>query len=251
MSRLRWLTNAAFEIETSGTRITIDPCVRGMCCTTFDEKSYKKPDYVIVSHLHWDHIADLRYLYDTYSPIIISGNLGRESLIDYLDANHADIYPAVVNVELDFGSFKVKPIYAIHRNLKKKLNVPFTPDYLEKLKRLDPKMHCVQKMGTLEMMNYLLTLEDGMTILIWGGEFGVVQENMLRDLKPDVALVQYSPTMPDKLSRILDSIKAKKVIPYHHDISLTVNQWKPLLEDFKRSCPYEFVIMENGEEIQL
>ena len=57
--------------------------------------------------------------------------------------------------------------------------------------------------------------------------------------------------MPERLSRILDSIKAEKVIPYHHDISLTVDQWKPMLEDFKRNCPYEFVIMDNGEEIQL
>ena len=251
MSRLRWLTNATFELETGETRITIDPCVRGMCCRSFDEKSYKRPDYILVSHLHWDHIGDLRFLYDKYHPLVISGSLGRSELIDYLDANQADFDPAVVNVELDFGSFKVKPLYAIHRNLKKKLNEPFISDYLEKLKCLDPKMHCVQKMGTLEMMNYLLTLADGMSVLIWGGEFDVVQENMLRDLKPDVALVQYSPTMPERLSRILDSIKAEKVIPYHHDISLTVDQWKPMLEDFKRNCPYEFVIMDNGEEIQL
>ena len=251
MARLRWLTNAAFELETSGTRITIDPCTRGMCFRGFDEKTYRRPDYVIISHLHWDHIADLRYLCEIYHPVIISGNLGRGELIDYLDANHADIYPAVVDVELDFGPFKVKPLYAIHRNLKKKLNEPFSHDYLEKLKSLDPKMPDVQKMGTLEMMNYLLTLADGMTVLIWGGEFGVVQENMLRNLKPDVALVQYSPTMPEKLSRILDSIKAKKVIPYHHDISLTVDQWRPMLEEFKQSCPYEFVILDNGEEVQL
>lgn len=251
MNKIKWLTNAAFELTVNNKLITIDPSVRGMMFKGFDESVYKKPDYIIVSHLHWDHISEIRYLYDKYKPVIISGNSGREQLLDYLDGNHADVYPAIVNIELDFGVFKVKPLYAIHRNLGKKLNEPVSEEKLQQLKALDSKMPEIQKMGTLEMTNYLLTLENGYRILIWGGEFGILQENMLRDVKPDLALVQFSPTMPEKLMGIINAVKPKKIIPYHHDISLTVSQWMPLLENFKKQCPYEFIILNNGEEIAI
>lgn len=249
MTKIKWLTNSAFELTTDDNKIiTFDPCVRFMAFREYDEKNYRKPDYVLVSHLHWDHIADIRYLYENYRPVILCGLLSRQPLIHYLNANFADIYPAIINQELDFDSFKVKPLYAIHRNVKKRLSDyagPDSPTYTQ----IDSDIASIAEMGSLEMTNYLLTLKNGKTVLFWGGEFGSVQENLLRDLRPDVAVMQASPTMMDRFGKVVDAIKPKTVIPYHHDFGLAKEKWMPLLQDYKKVCTTDFVILENGQEI--
>lgn len=251
MTKIKWLTNSAFELTTDDNKIiTFDPCVRFMAFKDYDESVYRKPDYVLVSHLHWDHIADIRYLYENYRPMILCGLLSRQPLAHYLNANLADIYPAVINQELDFGDFKVKPLYAIHRNVKKRLSEYDSPESI-KYTQIDESIGELNEIGSLEMTNYLLTLNNGKTILFWGGEFGPVQENLLRDLSPDVAVMQASPTMMDKFGKTVDAIKPRMVIPYHHDFSLTRNQWMPLLQDFQKVCSAVFIILENGQEFDL
>lgn len=251
MTKIKWLTNSAFEFTTEDNKlITFDPCVRFMAFEEYDETVYRKPDYVMISHLHWDHIADIRYLYENYTPVILCGQLSRQPLAHYINANFADIYPAVINQELDFDSFKVKPLYAIHRNVKKRLS-DYEPMTAETYTRIDNDIASVAEMGSLEMTNYLLTLKNGKTVLFWGGEFGLVQENLLRDLRPDVAIMQASPTMMDRFGKVVDAIKPKLVIPYHHDFGLTKDKWMPLLQDYQKVCSSEFVILDNGQEICL
>lgn len=250
MIKIKWLTNSAFELTFEDNKvITFDPCVRFMAYKGLSEKDYNKTDYVLVSHLHWDHIADIRYLYEQYNPIILCGLLSRQPLVHYLNANFADVYPAVINQELDFGSFRVKPLYAIHRNVKKRLS-DFAGSDSKTYTQIDGDIASVAEMGSLEMTNYLITLPNGKTILFWGGEFGTVQENLLKDLKPDVAIMQASPTMMDRFDKIVDSINPSVVIPYHHDFSLTKEQWLPLLENYKKICKCKFIILDNGQEIE-
>lgn len=250
MTKIKWLTNSAFELSVDGRLVTFDPCVRFMAFKGFDESIYRKPDYILVSHLHWDHIADIRYLYENYRPTILCGLLSRQPLVHYLDANFADIYPAVIGQELDFGDFKVKPLYAIHRNVKKRLSDYEGPDSMI-YTQIDGDIASVAEMGSLEMTNYLLTLKNGKTILFWGGEFGSVQENMLKDLCPDVAIMQASPTMMDRFGKVVDAIKPKLVIPYHHDFGQTKDKWLPLLQDYQKVCSTKFAILENGQEMEL
>ncbi len=245
---IKWLTNSAFEITYGNTVIITDPSVRFMAYKGLDENSYSKPDYILVSHLHWDHISEIRSLYSRYRPVIFSGVLGRRELVRYLDANPVDVVPVYPGMALDFGTFKLQGLFAIHRDNRKRMK-----DQLEKVKEkcalIDDEILDLQETGTLEMTNYLITFDDGFRILVWGGEFSVMQENLLRDCCPNVALMQFSNSRRNEFSDMITAVNPEAVIPYHHDFSCTREEWLPMLEAFRAACRHNLVILDNEQSI--
>lgn len=248
--QVKWLTNSAFEITYKGQVITVDPSVRFMAYQGLDETSYAKPDYILVSHLHWDHISELRYLYSQYKPTIISGVLGRGQLVKYLDANAVDVYPAYPGNTIDFGIFKVEVLNNLHRDSGKTLEKQ-VESCVSHSQLIDDDILSLQEIGSLEMTNYMLTFDDGTRILIWGGEFSIVQENLLRNRKPDLALMQFSGSRSAELLSMAKAVKPLRIIPYHHDFSLTKDKWLPTLEKFRTQCPCDFIILDNCQSFEL
>lgn len=214
--RLRWLTNAAFEIQSCGQVIVVDPCLSLTPYKGFDENSFERVDQVLISHIHWDHISDLPQIYRKFMPNIFCGALSAETLIRWYHGNPSLMYPMYPDQEIDMGPFKVKMLYNRHLNINIEMGVDkpskytFWDDY--------PGMKQVSEMGSMEMCNYLLTFENGFRILIWGGNQGYDQIAKLRGLKPDLAIMQYSKQRADKLTELLDAIQPKVVLPHHHDL---------------------------------
>lgn len=248
MTSIRWLTNCAFEIESDGRIITYDPCVRFMANESFSLSDYRKPDLVLVSHLHWDHISDIRYLYDTYRPLVMTGPMGRGELASYLDANQADIIPSHVNLDYDFGFCTVRPLFSVHKDVGMPLSRQIE-SAREKSDMIDSDMFSLQKTGSLEMTNYLITLKDSTRILIFGGELSAFQNKMLEGLEPDVAIMQYSYSQPDRYESLIQSIRPSVVIPSHHDFSKKEEVWRPLLKAFSEKAGKRFMIMDNNSTV--
>ena len=245
---IRWLTNSAFEIKYKNQTITTDPSVRFMTYQGLDEHSFSKPDYILLSHLHWDHISELRNMYAMYQPKILSGTLGRKELVNYLNANQVDVLPAYPGLSMDFGSFRVEVLYGIHRNNKKTIREQLK-DVEAKCRLIDKDILGLQEIGSLEMLNYLITFDDGFRILFWGGEFSVMQESLLRDLSPDVALMQYSNSRKTEFLNMVDAVNPKAFIAFHHDFSCPKAKWLPMLEKCRSECRQNLIILDNQETI--
>lgn len=76
--QITWLGHAAFEIVSSGgTRILIDPFLTENPATPpeFKDLSRYKPDYILVTHSHGDHLGDAIQIAKASKAIIVSVNM--------------------------------------------------------------------------------------------------------------------------------------------------------------------------------
>lgn len=247
--RIKWLTNSAFEISYKNHVITTDPSVRFMAYKGLDENSYSKPDFILVTHLHWDHISEIRSLYSRYRPVIFTGALGRRELVRYLDANQVDVVPVYPGLSLDYGFFRLDALFAIHRNNKKTISAQLEA-VKAKCTLIDDDILGLQEIGSLEMTNYLITFDNGFRILVWGGEFSEPQKNLLKNCAPDLALMQFSASRNDEYADLVRAVNPKALIPYHHDSSCTKEKWLPQLQSYRDKCPCEFIILDNEQTIE-
>ena len=132
------------------------------------------------------------------------------------------MYP---NLELDFDEVKIKALYGRHWNLKS--------DFLSLCERLsqnefskrDSGIDQLQPIGSFEYRNFLFTLPNGTKILLWGNNPDVVQRNICKELKPDIAIIQRS-VKPEDLkakAEFAAAIGCKVLIPHHHDFKQVDN----------------------------
>lgn len=65
--RLRWLTCSCFEVKTpDGYSIVIDPYIGESKATELTAQDIEGADLILVSHTHYDHITDVKYLMDKF-----------------------------------------------------------------------------------------------------------------------------------------------------------------------------------------
>lgn len=248
--KLRWLTNACVEIRCCDQVIVTDPCLSLTPCKKFTADSFERIDSVLISHIHWDHISDLPEVYRKYNPLIFCGYMSADKLLGWFHANPSRAYPMFPNQEINMGPYKVKLLYNRHLDINmewkgtKPSKYTFWDDY--------PGMKEVSDYGGLEMSSYLITFENGTTILFWGGAIGYDQIDTLKGLRPDIAIMQYSKQRIEDLVPLINAVQPKVLIPHHHDLRKQFedpdvqNNLKLLKETYKGNivCP------KNGEWLE-
>ena len=250
--KLRWLTNASFEIHGCGEVIVTDPCLKQSTCKDFDADSFDRVDHVLVSHLHWDHITELPDIEKKFHPNIFTGALGSDLLATWLDCNTSFIYPMFPDQELDMGKVKIKMFYNRHANVDKTKSQQTGKCEEYDFMKLYPGMENLQSMGGMEMCSYLITFENGFRILFWGGNIAQNQITYLKGLKPDVAFMQYSKQGAVALTELANAVQPGVLIPHHHDLKIqfldprTVEKLKVLRETYKGNL----MIPENGQWLE-
>ena len=250
--RLRWLTNASFEIHGCGEVIVTDPCLKQSTCKDFDENSFERVDHVVVSHLHWDHITELPAIEKKFHPNIFTGALGADLLAEWLDCNTSFIYPMFPDQELDMGKVKIKLFYNRHANVGKPKSQQTAKCEEYDFMKYYPGMERLQSIGGMEMCSYLITFENGFRILFWGGNIAQNQITHLRGLKPDVAFMQYSKQGAVALTELADAIQPGVLIPHHHDLKIpfTDERTQEKLRVLKETYKGELICPENGEWLE-
>lgn len=58
MIKIRWLGHACFLIEGKGTRLIIDPWIKGNPCCPIKLEELPKVDHLLITHDHDDHLGD-------------------------------------------------------------------------------------------------------------------------------------------------------------------------------------------------
>ena len=214
--RLRWLTNACFEIRCCDQVLVTDPCLTLTPCKLFTAQSFEKIDSVLISHNHWDHVSDLPAVYEKYNPQIFCGFMSADKLLRWFHANPSRAYPMFPNQEINMGPYKIKLLYNRHLDIGMKwgLNVPGKYTFWDNY----PGLKEVSDDGGLEMSSYLITFENGVRILFWGGATGYDQIDALKGLNPDIAIMQYSKQRIEKLVPIIEAVNPQVLLPHHHDL---------------------------------
>ena len=72
--------------------------------------------------------------------------------------------------------------------------------------------------GNMELVNYLITTNDGTRILVWAGMTSPDQKHCFADLHPDLALMHVSPKQDfAEFAALTAAMGTKVIIPHHYD----------------------------------
>lgn len=229
---IRWLTVTCFEIKIGEKTIVIDPFIGLSPATDFTAEIIEGADIIPITHTHWDHVTDIGYLMDKFDSKVVVGDLSAMELAKYLNRNAHNLYPVSHNTELDFGWVKIKALMGRHQDMRKPFVTTATsfkdkPFYNEH-KDLEP----LGWFGTLEYRNYVITTPDNFKIFIYGNTPSVEQVNLLKDIKPDLALLQLTRPIPEEIAGFAHDIGAKIVIPHHMDLAKSPEEYMPVVETF-------------------
>lgn len=233
--RIKWLSVASFEIEDNGHHIVTDPYITANDNSPCTWENVEGCDIITLTHGHFDHITDIPALYEKYNPLIMCGEQTALPLAHWSDCNPMRIYPMTPNLEIDFDWVKVKALFGLHVEANGGCREVETNICNEDIVKKDQGMKELQLIGNIEYRNYLFTFPDGKKVLVWGNEMSVPQRNMLREIKPDAAILQATGQAddPKHYAEFVKEIGAKAVIPHHMDCFLTKDQWMPRMRRIK------------------
>ncbi len=229
---------SCFEIQFDTTTVVTDPCVT-YPCSVFPQgpqlscENIDGCDIITLSHFHWDHVTDIPALMKKYSPIILSGLRTTEVLAEWLDCSPSPLYPMESNLELDFGEVKIKSLWGRHIDLCNTYHALEERFHNSIHVKNNPTTEKYHLLGSTEFRNYLFINREGKKLLIWGGKPSLVQQNMLQDLQPDIAIMQCGD--PVATANLAAVIGCKILIPHHLDMFKTQQEYMPKVRQLRQA----------------
>jgi L-ascorbate metabolism protein UlaG (beta-lactamase superfamily) len=109
--KITYYGHASFEIETEGKKLLFDPFISHNPLAAAIDINTLKPDYILLSHGHADHMADLEQIQKNSDAKVIciaeiAGWLGNKGITNTHGMNFGGGF------DFDFG--RVKMVYAVH-----------------------------------------------------------------------------------------------------------------------------------------
>jgi len=246
--RIKWLGCASFEMDFGGVTVVNDPWITDNEKTDLTWETIEKCDIITLTHSHFDHITDIPALVKKFDPILLTGQLTAYPMMEYTDISPMKLYPMNPGLELDFDAVKIKGYFGRHTMLGKSFtavkervkNSPYIGD--------DPLMQKLSLLGGFEYINFLFTAPNGTKIFIWGNELTTTQCNILREVKPDIAILQMTKNSPQETADICIEMGSKVVIANHIDFPKDyMHLAKGLKEEMAKRAPdVNCIIPEYG-----
>jgi len=215
--RIKWLGCAAYEMDFGGLTVVNDPWITDNKKTDLTWENVEKCDIITLTHSHFDHITDIPDLIKKFDPILLTGQMTAFPMLEYTDMSPMKMYPMNPGLELDFDAVKIKGYFGRHTTLgdsftEVKYRAENNPVVVG-----SPILQKLAVLGGFEYLNFLYTTPNGTKIFIWGNELTVEQCNILREIKPDVAVMQMTRNTPKETADICIEIGSKVVIASHID----------------------------------
>lgn len=279
---IRWNGFAFYEIRLPNGKVIItDPyqyLINKKLCA---EESYAKYndqkasdtisgcDYVLLTHGHGDHIADLPDIMTKYrqAKLVIPDNSAASILIEHgYNPMSRNIQIVGDNDRLEFDDFTLECFRGRHTTIgpadlvkprfaKMMEEAPYRE--MEKYQNLDGSFNIqsahLHIWTTLEFRNYKITTNDGTVIFIWGGQ---INEDFRRwryhGMRPDIMLVQVAATNvgdnrdnPDaeNLAKFIADVEPSIVLPIHQEKFSSV-----ILDNIGEQCIKHFA--DKNKEIE-
>ena len=253
---IKWLTITCFEMRFGDFTVVSDPCIGVNPSNDLTFEDVERCDLITLSHCHWDHITDIPALMEKFPVPLLTGSLSAMPMLQWVDCDPTRVYPMDAGLELDFGKLKVKALFGRHCSPGKTAG-ELTQYFMQSpLCAADPKLRDMQVLGSLEYRNFLFTDPNGTKVLLWGNEVIESQKNMIRDLKPDICILQLSKQKPEDIADLAAASGCKVLIPHHMDLKKSREEYLPKLEQLraeflKRVPDGIFLCPENGKWMAL
>lgn len=243
---LRWYNTAGFEIIMSnGKHILIDPFltgeIQGISFFPFDLDQIEQCDYLILSHIHSDHAADVERIQKKFPGLrLFVGDLSADPLCRWQNINCSRIYRVRPGEKIQFHDLKIEVFAGRHTEARRGSYRKNSVD------KNTGEFMWDDWFGSLELQNYLLTACDGTRILVWAGMTSEDQIYRFAGLQPDVALMHVSPKQNfDEFADLTKAINPKIIIPHHYDCTEALFQAMPAaMADMSEENKKNFVV--NG-----
>lgn len=113
MVKLTWYGHAAWRMDFQDTVVIIDPFLRSNPKSPIKPEDLKKVDFVIVTHNHWDHLADAFEITRTTGAKFISVF---ETALQASSEKIPEENAVGMNIggQIDFGKIEVTLVQAVH-----------------------------------------------------------------------------------------------------------------------------------------
>lgn len=223
---LRWLNNAGFEIILpDGAHLLVDPWLDEAQIYPYPLDKVERADYVLLTHTHYDHAQSIGRIQKKFpKAAIFVGDLAAEELCREYDLNVERLFRVRSGEVFEFNDVKIEAIAARHTESK-------GGNYWDRGYCIQPDgtRKAIEFYGSLEMLNYRITAEDGTRVVIWGGMTTEEQiHRMARYGVNDIAIMHVSPKQDHEMfAQLVKAIRPKVVIPHHYDIWDTLFAARP------------------------
>ena len=195
-AKLTWLGHATFKLETPGGKVVlIDPWVDGNPSCPADHKKFSRVDAMLITHAHFDHIADAIPLAKQHNPVVV----GIFELVSWLEKKGVkQIAPMNKGGSQTVADIRVTMVHA---------------DHSCGLQDGDQILYAGEACG------YVITLENGLKIYHAGDTNVFGDMKIIHELyKPDLALLPIGDlyTMsPKEAGYACELLRPRAVIPMH------------------------------------
>ncbi len=195
-AKLTWLGHATFKLETPGGKVVlIDPWVDGNPSCPEDKKKFSQVDAMLITHAHFDHIADAIPLARQHNPKVV----GIFELVSWLEKKGVkQIAPMNKGGSQTVADIRVTMVHA---------------DHSCGLQDGDQILYAGEACG------YVITLENGLKIYHAGDTNVFGDMKIIHELyKPDLALLPIGDlyTMsPKEAGYACELLRPRAVIPMH------------------------------------
>ncbi|MFG2511108.1 MBL fold metallo-hydrolase [Streptomyces sp. NPDC048584] len=227
----RWLGTAGWRIDVDGHTVLFDPYLTRFRTGLFDdgldsETELKtdpvvvdahigRPEVVLVSHSHWDHLGDVPYIAKTTGARVI-GTETTYHLLVALGVDSGQISVVKGGEVLDIGALTVEVVPSLHSRNKK--CAYFAPGTLNAPPAKVPSTISDLPEGDTLAFRVTAGKHGPSAFLMGASDFS---ERAVRGLRPDLAMVAVptaTSTTHDYVSRLLSALDAPDVVvPVHWD----------------------------------
>lgn len=108
-----YLGHSSFLIEINGVKIIFDPFISPNEQARHIDINGLKCEYILVSHGHGDHIADVETIAANNQATVVSSY----EIASYYGAKNLKYHPMNIGGQWDFGKIRVKAVNAVHSSV--------------------------------------------------------------------------------------------------------------------------------------
>lgn len=213
--QLEWLGINGFRFEFLGRTVLLDPYVTRNRAVLCDPECVRRhipaADYVVISHSHWDHLADAHAIAAQTGATVV-GSETTCSICESLGVPEEQLTEAEAFSRIACGDFAVTLFPSLHIVMRDG-NVPYAGTYTS-----PPATPPASAPDYLEGNTFAVLFEFGETRILNIGSANVIEEH-LRDTRPRVLLLGIAKWegAPRYIERVMASTQPAMVIPTHYD----------------------------------